>query len=119
MDKYNAENKRLNKKQYLVPYLMSSHPGSDLNEAIKLAQFIKELGYMPEQVQDFYPTPGSLSTAIYYTGVNPLTGEQVYVPKSQKEKNMQRALLQFNKKENYKLVHEALTKAGRLDLIGN
>lgn len=119
MDKYNAENKRLNKKQYLVPYLMSSHPGCDLNEAIKLAQFIKELGYMPEQVQDFYPTPGSLSTAIYYTGVNPLTGEQVYVPKSQKEKNMQRALLQFNKKENYKLVHEALTKAGRLDLIGN
>jgi radical SAM superfamily enzyme YgiQ (UPF0313 family) len=119
MDKYNAENKKLNKKQYLVPYLMSSHPGSDLKEAVKLAQFIKELGYMPEQDQDFYPTPGSLSTAIYYTGFNPLTGEQVYVPKSQKEKNMQRALLQFNKKENYKLVHEALTKAGRSDLIGN
>lgn len=118
-DKYNAENKRLNKKQFLVPYLMSSHPGSDLMEAIKLAEFIKELGYMPEQVQDFYPTPGSLSTAIYYTGINPLTGEQVYVPKSQKEKNMQRALLQYSKKENYNLVHEALIKAGRADLIGS
>lgn len=119
MDKYNAENKRINKKQFLVPYLMSSHPGSDLKEAIKLAEFIKKLGYMPEQVQDFYPTPGSLSTAIYYTGINPLTGEQVYVPRSQKEKNMQRALLQFNKKENYNLVHDALIKAGRSDLIGN
>jgi uncharacterized radical SAM protein YgiQ len=117
-EKYYAINKKINKKQYLVPYLMSSHPGSDLNAAIELAEYIKTMGYTPEQVQDFYPTPGSLSTAMYYTGVNPLTGKPVYIPREQKEKNMQRALLQFNMPQNYKLVKEALEKCGREDLIG-
>ncbi|MEY7999200.1 YgiQ family radical SAM protein [Clostridium sp. Mt-5] len=111
-------NKKLGKKQYLVPYLMSSHPGSDLNAAIELALYIKEMGYTPEQVQDFYPTPGSLSTTMYYTGINPLTGKKVYVPKKQREKNMQRALLQFTLPQNYNLVKEALIAAGREDLIG-
>lgn len=117
--KYFDINNKLDKKQYLVPYLMSSHPGSDLKAAIELAQYIKDIGHIPEQVQDFYPTPGSLSTTIYYTGVNPLTNERVYVPKSPKEKNMQRALLQFALPENYALVKEALIKANREDLIGN
>ncbi|WP_042439441.1 YgiQ family radical SAM protein [Clostridium amazonitimonense] len=118
VDTYFSINKKINKNQYLVPYLMSSHPGSDLNAAIELALYIKDMGYTPEQVQDFYPTPGSLSTAIYYTGIDPLTGETVYVPKDMKEKNMQRALLQFAKPENYQLVREALTKTHREDLIG-
>jgi len=112
-------NKAINKKQFLVPYMISSHPGSDLNSAVELAEYIKKMGYMPEQVQDFYPTPGSLSTTMYYTGINPLTGEKVYVPKNQHEKNMQRALMQFSKPENYKIVREALEKAHREDLIGN
>ena len=116
--KYHDTNKRLNKKQFLVPYLMSSHPGSDLNAAIELALYIKEMGYTPEQVQDFYPTPGSLSTTIYYTGINPFTNEEVYVPKAQREKNMQRALMQYNLPHNYSLVREALMKANRQDLIG-
>ncbi len=116
--KYFEINKDLNKKQFLVPYLMSSHPGSDLNAAIELALYIKDMGYTPEQVQDFYPTPGSLSTTMYYTGFNPLTGEKVYVPKTQHEKDMQRALLQYRLPENYQLVKEALLKAGRADLIG-
>ena len=117
--KYFEINKKLKKEQYLVPYLMSSHPGSDLNAAIELALYIKEMGHVPEQVQDFYPTPGSLSTAMYYTGFNPLSGEKVYVPKTAEEKNMQRALLQYNKPENYDLVKKALIKANREDLIGN
>lgn len=112
-------NKAIDKKQYLVPYMISSHPGSDLSSAIQLAEYIKKMGYMPEQVQDFYPTPGSLSTTMYYTGINPLTGTKVYVPKNQHEKNMQRALLQFSKPENYRIVREALEKAHREDLIGN
>lgn len=112
-------NKAIDKKQFLVPYMISSHPGSDLKSAIELAEYIKKMGYMPEQVQDFYPTPGSLSTTMYYTGINPLTGEKVYVPKNQHEKNMQRALMQFSKPENYKIVREALEKAHREDLIGN
>lgn len=116
--KYNSLNRKLGKKQYLVPYLMSSHPGSDLNAAIELAQYIKHMGYTPEQVQDFYPTPGSLSTTMYYTGINPITGEKVYVPLKQGEKNMQRALLQFSIPRNYKLVRKALIDAGRKDLIG-
>jgi uncharacterized radical SAM protein YgiQ len=116
--KYHDTNKNLGKKQFLVPYLMSSHPGSDLNAAIELALYIKEMGYTPEQVQDFYPTPGSLSTTIYYTGINPFTKETVYVPKTQREKNMQRALLQYNLPQNYSLVKEALIKANREDLIG-
>jgi uncharacterized radical SAM protein YgiQ len=117
-EKYHKINKDLDKKQFLVPYLMSSHPGSDLHAAIELALYIKEMGYMPEQVQDFYPTPGSLSTTMYYTGVNPLTGESVYIPKTQKEKNMQRALLQYSLPSNYSLVREALISANREDLIG-
>lgn len=116
--KYFEINKNLNKKQFLVPYLMSSHPASDLTSAVELAQYIKEMGYTPEQVQDFYPTPGSLSTTVYYTGINPFTGEKVYVADTTKEKNMQRALLQFDKPENYKIVREALEKANRFDLIG-
>lgn len=117
--KYFEINEKIDKKQFLVPYLMSSHPGSDLNAAIELAIYIKEMGYMPEQVQDFYPTPGSLSTTMYYTGVNPFTGERVYVAREQKDKNMQRALLQFSFPENYVIVKEALEKANRQDLIGS
>ncbi|MDT8718517.1 YgiQ family radical SAM protein [Clostridium sp. 19966] len=118
VQKYSDINSKLKMKQYLVPYLMSSHPGSDLKAAIELALYIKDMGYMPEQVQDFYPTPGSLSTTMYYTGINPLTGEKVYVPKTQEEKEMQRALLQFSNPKNYDLVKKALIKAGRADLIG-
>lgn len=117
--RYFEINKKLDKKQFLVPYLMSSHPGSDLDAAIELAQYIKKMGYTPEQVQDFYPTPGSLSTTIYYTGVNPLTGEEVYVPKTPEEKEMQRALIQFAVPKNYQKVKKALIKAHREDLIGN
>ncbi|AGK96259.1 YgiQ family radical SAM protein [Clostridium pasteurianum] len=116
--KYFDINNSLGMKQYLVPYLMSSHPGSDLNAAIELALYIKEMKYVPEQVQDFYPTPGSFSTTMYYTEMDPFTDEKVYVPKTQHEKNMQRALLQFAKPENYKIVKEALVKAHREDLIG-
>lgn len=116
--KYTNINKKLGKNQFVVPYLMSSHPGSDLNAAVELGQYIKTMGHMPEQVQDFYPTPGSLSTAIYYTGVNPYTMEKVYVAKKQHEKNMQRALLQFGNPENYNLVKDALIACHREDLIG-
>ena len=118
LKKYFEFNKKLDKNQFLVPYFMSSHPGSDLAESIKLSEYINEMGYTPEQVQDFYPTPGSLSTTIYYTGINPFTGKKVYVPNDQKEKNMQRALLQFKNPENYNIVKEALLKEHREDLIG-
>lgn len=111
-------NKRISKEQYLVPYLISSHPGSDLNAAIELALYLKQTGYTPEQVQDFYPTPGTLSTCMFYTLLDPRTMKNVYVPSSPKEKSMQRALLQFRRKENQPLVREALRKAGREDLIG-
>lgn len=111
-------NKELGKKQYIVPYLMSSHPGCDLNDAIELAVYLKKLGHMPEQVQDFYPTPSTLATCMYYTELDPRTMEKVYVAKTSKEKAMQRALIQFSKKENYNLVYEALIAAGREDLIG-
>ncbi|EEG78926.1 YgiQ family radical SAM protein [Dethiobacter alkaliphilus] len=116
--KYHQVNEKLGLKQFLVPYLMSSHPGSTLNDAIELAEYLRDLGYMPEQVQDFYPTPGTLSTCMYYTELDPRTMERVYVPKSPHEKAMQRALIQYRKPQNYNLVHEALTKAGRTDLIG-
>ena len=111
-------NKKIGKKQYLVPYLMSSHPGSTLKEAVELAEYCRDLGYMPEQVQDFYPTPSTLSTCMYYTGVDPRTMKPVYVPKSPHEKAMQRALIQYRNPELYDLVSEALHKAGRTDLIG-
>ena len=105
-------------KQFLVPYLMSSHPGSDLNAAIELAEYLRDLNHMPEQVQDFYPTPGTLSTCMFYTELDPRTMGKVYVPKNPHDKAMQRALIQYRKPKNYDLVYEALTKAGRRDLIG-
>lgn len=116
---YEEETKRFGKEQYLVPYLMSSHPGSTLSDAIALAKFLKETHVHPDQVQDFYPTPGTVSTCIYHTGINPMTGETVYVPKTPDEKVMQRALLQYYKPENREIVRKALIKAGRRDLIGN
>ncbi len=120
--KFSVEYKRMNGKlglkQYLVPYLMSSHPGCDMKEAVKLAEFVRDLGYMPEQVQDFYPTPSTISTCMYYTGIDPRTGESVYVPKDPHEKEMQRALIQYRDPKNYDLIKEALHKAGRTDLIG-
>ena len=105
-------------KQYVVPYLISSHPGSTMREAVELAEAVRDMGYMPEQVQDFYPTPSTMSTCMFYTGVDPRTMEPVYVPRDPHEKAMQRALIQYRKPENYKLVKEALRKAGREDLIG-
>lgn len=111
-------NKKIGKEQYLVPYLMSSHPGSTLKEAVELAEYCRDLGYMPEQVQDFYPTPSTISTCMYYTGLDPRTMEPIYVPKSSHEKAMQRALIQYREPRNYDLVKEALLKAGRNDLIG-
>jgi len=116
--KYKNINERLNKKQYIVPYFMSSHPGSDMNAAIELAVYMKRTGQRPEQVQDFYPTPGTLSTTMFYTGIDPRTGKEVYVPKSPEEKRMQRALLQFFRPENAALVRKALQIAKRTDLIG-
>ena len=111
-------NERIGKKQYLVPYLMSSHPGSTLKEAVELAEYCRDLGYMPEQVQDFYPTPSTLSTCMYYTGLDPRTMKPVYVPKNPHEKALQRALIQYRNPKLYDLVYEALEKAGRTDLIG-
>jgi radical SAM superfamily enzyme YgiQ (UPF0313 family) len=116
--KYDKINERLGKKQFLVPYLMSSHPGSTLKEAVELAEYLRDLGYMPEQVQDFYPTPSTLSTVMYYTGIDPRDGRSVYVCKNPHEKAMQRALIQYRNPNNYELVREALLKAGREDLIG-
>ncbi len=115
---YKQMNEKLGKNQYLVPYLMSSHPGSTLKEAVTLAEYLRDLGYMPEQVQDFYPTPATLSTCMYYTGLDPRNMEKVYVPKDPHEKAMQRALIQYRNPKNYRLVREALIKAGREDLIG-
>ena len=116
--KYAQINKELHKPQYLVPYLMSSHPGSTLKEAIALAEYLRDLGYMPEQVQDFYPTPSTISTCMYYTGVDPRTMKPVYVAHDPHEKAMQRALIQYRNPKNYDLVHEALVRAHRTDLIG-
>ena len=118
VEKYYKLNEQLGKKQFLVPYLMSSHPGSALKEAIELAEHLRDLGYMPEQVQDFYPTPSTLSTVMYYTGIDPRNGKKVYVCRNPHEKAMQRALIQYRNPQNYELVHEALLKAGREDLIG-
>ena len=116
--KYFAINEQMGLKQYLIPYLMSSHPGSTLNSAIELAEYLRDIKYQPEQVQDFYPTPGTLSTTMFYTGLDPRTMKEVYVPKSKHEKAMQRALLQYSAPRNYDLVHSALVEAGREDLIG-
>ncbi len=118
VDRFVKMNRRLQKEQYLVPYLMSSHPGSSWKEAVELAEFCRDMGYMPEQVQDFYPTPSTISTCMYYTGLDPRTMKPVYVPKNPHEKAMQRALIQYRNPANYDLVKEALIKAGRTDLIG-
>ena len=119
VDKYFALNKQYNMNQFLVPYLMSSHPGSTMKEAVELAEYIRDMGYNPEQVQDFYPTPSTLSTVMYYTGLDPRTMEKVYVPTDPHEKAMQRALIQYRNPKNYYLVKEALIKAHREDLIGS
>ncbi len=118
VEKYKKINRQLGKNQFLVPYLMSSHPGSTLKEAIELAEYLRDLGYMPEQVQDFYPTPSTLSTVMYYTGLDPRDMKPVYVCRNPHEKAMQRALIQYRNPQNYDLVYEALTVAGRTDLIG-
>ncbi len=118
VEKYYRLNDEYHKNQYLVPYLMSSHPGSDLNAAIELAEYLRDIHHQPQQVQDFYPTPGTLSTAMYYTGMDPRDYQEVYVPKSAHEKAMQRALMQYRNPKNYDLVYEALVKANRRDLIG-
>lgn len=115
---YKQMNEKLGKDQYLVPYLMSSHPGSSMKEAVELAEYLRDLGYMPEQVQDFYPTPSTISTCMYYTGYDCRTMEKVYVPVNPHEKAMQRALIQYRNPKNYDLVAEALKIAGRTDLIG-
>ncbi len=119
VEKYFALNQQYGMKQFLVPYLMSSHPGSTMQEAVKLAEYIRDMGYNPEQVQDFYPTPSTLSTVMYYTGLDPRTMEKVYVPTDPHEKAMQRALIQYRDPKNYYLVREALLKAHREDLIGS
>lgn len=118
LKKFQRANEKSGKRQFVVPYLMSSHPGCTIKEAVKLAEYVRDMGFMPEQVQDFYPTPSTMSTCMYYTGLDPRTGEKVYVPKSAREKAMQRALLQYKNPENYELVKEALLKSGRSDLIG-
>ena len=116
--KYEAINRKYGLKQYLVPYLMSSHPGSTLKDAVRLAEAVRDMGYMPEQVQDFYPTPSTMSTCMYYTGVDPRTMEPIYVPKGAHDKALQRALIQYRDPKNYDLVREALERAGHADLIG-
>jgi len=116
--RFDNMNKQLHMEQYSVPYLISSHPGSKLEDAIALAESVRDMGYMPEQVQDFYPTPSTISTVMYYTGVDPRNMKPVYIPNTYHEKAMQRALIQYRKPENYELVKEALLKCGRSDLIG-
>lgn len=118
VEKFYRINRKLGKEQYLVPYLISSHPGSELKDAVELAEYLRDIHYTPEQVQDFYPTPGTLSTCMFYTGLDPRTMQSVYIPRSPKEKAMQRALLQYRRPENYQLVYEALLLTGRTDLIG-
>ena len=116
--KYDRLNQKYGKEQYVVPYLMSSHPGCTLQDAVKLAEWLNKTGRQPEQVQDFYPTPGTLSTCMYYTGIDPRTMEPVYVPTDPHDKAMQRALMQWKRPDKRSLVLEALRKAGREDLIG-
>lgn len=118
IERYTKVNQLIGKKQYVVPYLMSSHPGSTMKEAVELALYVKKMGFNPEQVQDFYPTPSTISTCMYYTGLDPRTMTPVYVPRSPHEKAIQRALIQYRNPENYDLVMEGLKKAGRMDLVG-
>jgi len=117
--KYKKVNKEKGLKQYLIPYLISSHPGSKLKHAIELAEFLRDYGFIPDQVQDFYPTPGTLSTTMFYSGYHPITGSTIFIPKTYQEKAMQRALIHYNRPENYKMVKKALLEEGRSDLIGN
>ena len=117
-EEFRKMNRKIGKEQYLVPYLMSSHPGCSMKEAVELAEYCRDLGYMPEQVQDFYPTPSTLSTCMYYTGIHPLTKEPVYIPKDPHEKEIQRALMQYKNPANRKLVLEGLMRADRMDLVG-
>ena len=117
-DKYYKLNRRYGKDQYLVPYLISSHPGCTLEDAVQLAEWLNKEGHMPEQVQDFYPTPGTLATCMWYTGIDPRTMQPVFVPKTPHDKALQRALMQWRKPQNRALVLEALHKTGREDLIG-
>jgi radical SAM superfamily enzyme YgiQ (UPF0313 family) len=117
-EKYKRLNDRYNKKQFLVPYLMSSHPGSTVHDAIALAEYLNKERRQPEQVQDFYPTPGTISTCMYYTGLNPFTLKPIHVPRSKKEKTTQRALLQWKNPKNRNIVLQALKEANREDLIG-
>ena len=116
--KYKEMNRQKGKNQYLIPYLISSHPGSELKHAIELAEFLRDYGFIPDQVQDFYPTPGTISTCMYHTGYHPITGKSISVPKEHQEKAMQRALIHYNRPENYRLVKKALLQEGRSDLIG-
>ena len=116
--KYFKLNQRYGKEQYLVPYLISSHPGCTLEDAVQLAEWLNKQGHMPEQVQDFYPTPGTLATCMWYTGIDPRTMKPVFVPKTPHDKALQRALMQWRKPQNRSLVLEALQKTGREDLIG-
>ena len=118
VEKFKQKNEQFGKDQYIVPYLMSSHPGSDLEAAIELAQYLKKIRHTPQQVQDFYPTPGTASSCMYYTGVDPKTMKKVYVAKTSEEKAMQRALMQFTYPKNHAIVEKALRQAGREDLIG-
>lgn len=118
LKEFDKENKRAGRQQYAVPYFMSSHPGCTIKEAVKLAEYVRDLGFTPEQVQDFYPTPSTLSTCMYYTGIHPLTGEKVYVPRNPHEKAIQRALMQYKNPANRELVLEGLRLAGRMDLVG-
>lgn len=115
---YEEANKKTGKQQFAVPYFMSSHPGCTMKEAVRLAEYVRDLGFTPEQVQDFYPTPSTLSTCMYYTGIHPLTGEKVYVPRNPREKAIQRALMQYKNPANRELVLEGLKLAGRMDLVG-
>lgn len=117
VQKYKKANEKLGLKQYLIPYLISSHPGSRLEDGAELALFLKDYGFVPDQVQDFYPTPGTLATCMYYTGIDPLTMKKVYVARTMEEKKMQRALLHFHKRENRETVKKALEKIGRSDLF--
>ncbi|MCL2235197.1 MAG: YgiQ family radical SAM protein [Defluviitaleaceae bacterium] len=117
--KFEAANKKLGKTQHLVPYLMSSHPGCGLDDAIEMAEYLRDAGEKPEQVQDFYPTPGTLSTCMFYTGLDPSTGEKIFVPKGHRDKTTQRALIQYRLPANYEIVKSALLRAGRKDLIGH
>jgi uncharacterized radical SAM protein YgiQ len=117
--RYAELNREAGLRQYLVPYFISAHPGAGLPEAIELAEYLRDTGFVPDQAQDFYPTPGTLSTAMYWTGLDPATGERVYVARGERERAMQRALLQYKKNENRELVREALVLANRRDLIGD